>query len=181
MSTRKALWYSIKALRSSKDLKDDMKKGHEKVKALISRYSKDSDENVFWREHVMMVISVVWVTNQFCLLLMKCHFQVLIILFVVFWPHVETNKHLQWQRQCNKSFPKKQSILLVLFNDIIHLRQFSNLNQSLSRTFLMSWQSTNNNYLISFLYYITTWAVKKSDYQILQVSKPCQIQKHSNT
>jgi hypothetical protein len=115
-------------LKTSKDLKDDMKKGQHKVKALI-RCFKDSDKNKLWWTQTLKGtssdghFSCLGDSNQFCFLLMECQFQPLIALFVFFSPHAKTNKELQWKRQCNISFHKKQMIFLVLFNDIIHLRQ----------------------------------------------------------
>jgi hypothetical protein len=40
---KKAFWYSRKAWETSEDLKDDMKKGQHKVKALIIRFLEDSE------------------------------------------------------------------------------------------------------------------------------------------
>jgi len=47
LSTRKALWYSRKALETSVDLEDDLKEDQKKIKALIRRCLEDSDENKF--------------------------------------------------------------------------------------------------------------------------------------
>jgi len=43
---KKKLWYSRKALETFEDLKDDMKKGQQKIKALIRRCFKDFHENM---------------------------------------------------------------------------------------------------------------------------------------
>jgi len=93
-------------------------------------------------------VSILRDSAQFCLLLKEHRFQVLIVVFVFFWPRGKTNKEFHWNRECNGSFQNKQRTPLVLS---IRGKVFK-YDRSFSRTHLIRWHSSNNNSLISLLY-----------------------------
>jgi len=104
LNAMEIIWYKIEALVTSNKI---WRKINPKVKALTIR---EISSWSFW-----------W----------NVAFRLWIIQFVFFWPHVETNKKIQRQRECNRSFYNKQRIFEWLLNDIIHKRQsFNDFDQA---------------------------------------------------